>query len=188
MARQRITYKALTEKVDEWNKFYGLEHGDLGLLVVTNNGNVHELCQVLRQDSSALRNLHLSDRNGSVRSCYEAIDGLSNPWNERPMEGVFTVGNEAVYDRGLAEHGSDFKKLGRRGDYPGGYAFQSVDAARWLIAREGNDWAVYKLDAQWDTDTAQSPNGWWHALLRSRRILKKIPKSLGETTTTKRPA
>jgi len=176
MRRKRITYKALTDKVDEWNKFYGLKHGDLGLLVVTNNGNVHELCQVLRQGSSALRNLHLSDRNGSVRSCYEAIDRIPNPWDARPVEGVFTVGHEETYDHQLSKFGASFQKMGSRGDYPGGFAVQSVESARRFLEvhGEGKEWAIYELDAKWGVDTEQSQNGWWHRLLHDRTVLRKV--------------
>ena len=90
---------------------------------------------------------------------------------------VFTVGHEANYDRGIVEYGKKFQKLGRRKDYPGGFAVRTPKDAERLIDEQGKrgEWAVYALAADWDKDTVPSENGWWHALVKSSRVVRKIP-------------
>jgi hypothetical protein len=89
---------------------------------------------------------------------------------------VFTVGHAPTYDRGIRELGSKFKKLGRTKDYAGGFAVKSPDDAKRLINEfnKHNEWAIYEIEADWDTDTIPSTNGWWHALLKSSIVLRKI--------------
>lgn len=90
---------------------------------------------------------------------------------------VFTVGHEANYDRGIVEYGKKFQKLGRRKDYPGGFALRTPEDAERLIDEQGKrgEWAVYALAADWEKDTVPSENGWWHALVKSSRVVRKIP-------------
>lgn len=90
---------------------------------------------------------------------------------------VFTVGHEANYDRGIVEYGAKFQKLGRRKDYPGGFAVRTPQDAERLIDEHGKrgEWAVYALSADWEKDTVPSENGWWHALVKSSRVVRKIP-------------
>lgn len=90
---------------------------------------------------------------------------------------VFTVGHEANYDRGIVEYGKKFQKLGRRKDYPGGFAVRTPEDAERLIDEQGKrgEWAVYALAADWEKDTVPSENGWWHALVKSSRVVRKIP-------------
>lgn len=90
---------------------------------------------------------------------------------------VFTVGHEANYDRGIVEYGKKFQKLGRRKDYPGGFAVRTPEDAERLIDEHGKrgEWAVYALAADWEKDTVPSENGWWHALVKSSLIICKIP-------------
>lgn len=91
--------------------------------------------------------------------------------------GVFTVGNEEHYDRGIREHGRKFMKSGRSAGYSGGFACRTAADAERLIDDRGKrgEWAVYKLDADWDRDTVPSENGWWHALVNSARVVGKVP-------------
>ena len=100
---------------------------------------------------------------------------------------VFTVGTEAYYDRGIAEHGAKFKKVGRRENYAGGFALRTPEDAERLIDEQGKRgvWAVYALEADWDTDTVPSSNGWWHALIKSSRIVCKVPTSKEDAGTRK---
>lgn len=96
---------------------------------------------------------------------------------------VFTVGHEETYDRGISERGGKFKKVGRSDDYPGGFACRTPEDAERLIDEfdKRGKWAVYELDADWDDDTVQSLNGWWHALLRSSVIMRKALDNTSRT-------
>lgn len=88
---------------------------------------------------------------------------------------VYTVGNQRVYDKRIRELGRDFLKIGRTHSYPGGFAVSCVADARKLVIEFGrNDWAVYELEADWDTDTTPSQNGWWHALVNDSVILRRV--------------
>ena len=89
---------------------------------------------------------------------------------------VYTVGHEESYDDGIKGLGKAFLKLGRKNDYPGGFAVCSVDDAIRLIEEQDKVgyWAVYELDADWEKDTVQSLNGWWHALINDSLILRKV--------------
>lgn len=90
---------------------------------------------------------------------------------------VFTVGQKDTYDRGIKELGERFRKIGRKEDYPGGFAVSSIADARRLIRefeKEGI-WGVYELDAEWGVDTTPSENGWWHALLRDA-VIRPVSK------------
>lgn len=94
---------------------------------------------------------------------------------------VYTVGNEANYDKGIVEYGTKFQKLGAqpKSGYPGGFAVRTPEDAERLIDERGmrGEWAVYLLDADWDVDTVPSVNGWWHALVNTSRILRKVSPS-----------
>lgn len=94
---------------------------------------------------------------------------------EQPVR-VFTVGFEQNYDRGILEYGSEFKKLGRRSTYPGGFAACRVEDAFRLIHEfdQLGKWAVYELEADWERDTVPSENGWWHALINDSLIVRKV--------------
>ena len=89
---------------------------------------------------------------------------------------IFTVGNEVNYDRGILVQGSKFLKVGRRDGYPGGFACKFASDAARLIAEFGKcgEWAVYEILASWDTDTAPSANGWWHALIHDSVVIRKV--------------
>lgn len=92
------------------------------------------------------------------------------------MNNVFTIGNEETYDRGLQQLGDAFCKMGAKPPrYPGGFALKTVEDACRLIDEFGkqSEWAVYRLEADWDKDTKPSDNGWWHSLQRDATILEK---------------
>lgn len=94
---------------------------------------------------------------------------------------VFTVGHESAYD-GLILDDIEVKKLGRRDDYPGGYACRSIDDAVRLIEELGKtgEWAVYRLKADWDRDTEPSSDGWWHDLIHDSVVAEKVSTQLGD--------
>lgn len=95
---------------------------------------------------------------------------------------VFTVGTAEAYDEGIRTRGDEFKKLGRRENYPGGFACNSIDDAKRLIDTFGKRgvWAVYELNAEWDRDTVKSKHGWWHALINDSIILRKVPNEMND--------
>jgi len=89
---------------------------------------------------------------------------------------VYTVGDEDTYDSRLKACPSNFKKLGKTDNYPGGFALKTIEDAVRLI-KEFNkvrEWAVYELDADWDEDTVKSERGWWSGLQRDAYILRKV--------------
>jgi hypothetical protein len=92
---------------------------------------------------------------------------------------IYTVGHEKNYDEHLAgPNAAKFKKLGRRkkDGYPGGFAAKTPEDAMRIIDEmgKGREWAVYEVDADWERDTAPSENGWWHALIKTSRIIRKV--------------
>lgn len=96
---------------------------------------------------------------------------------------IYTVGFEVGYDEQLAgPNAHRFDKVGRNGSYPGGFAVRTPMEAARLIHEWGKEgeWATYEVDADWDADTKPSLQGWWHALQRNARILRKVetPKLL----------
>lgn len=90
---------------------------------------------------------------------------------------IYTVGYEVGYDEQLAgPNAHKFDKVGRNGSYPGGFAVQTPLQAARLIQEWGKkgEWATYEVDADWELDTKPSLQGWWHALQRNARILRKV--------------
>ncbi len=92
---------------------------------------------------------------------------------------IYTIGHAENYKAAIAKTGS-IQKLGRdhKGghlpkDYPGGYAFKSWrDAIRRIEeAYSESGFAVFGMKADWDKDTAPSPNGWWHNLINDSEIV-----------------
>lgn len=108
---------------------------------------------------------------------------------------IYTIGHRRKYEEGLRrsqETGIPLKKIGERFDhipwydeemtvwvrlpgppnYPGGYAFRTVEDAQARIDEISNgEYAVFGLEAEWGVDTEQSTNGPWHRLLRDARIV-----------------
>ena len=89
---------------------------------------------------------------------------------------VYTVGHEETYDIRLAIHGDGFVKKGASDNYVGGFACQTVPAARLLIREFGKEgeWAVYELEADWNKDAVPSNNGWWYALRNDSVVIRKV--------------
>lgn len=65
---------------------------------------------------------------------------------------IYTVGNRAVYEQVLDDVGEGHMyKMGTRGDYEGGVAFKTEEAAL-AYASEKENYEVYLIDASWDED------------------------------------
>lgn len=85
---------------------------------------------------------------------------------------IYTIGHKDSYLAAIAEHGV-IEKSGRSETYPGGYAFRTAEDAQRRIdeAHVCEGLAVFGLEADWETDTVQSAEGWWHDLLRDAVIV-----------------
>lgn len=53
----RITFKALSEAVDEWNEAHGFKYGDVGFLEVNNNAENVWLSTHCRPNCGAVRDV-----------------------------------------------------------------------------------------------------------------------------------
>lgn len=73
---------------------------------------------------------------------------------------IYTIGHEERYRAALRTFGAITK-------LPGGYAFQTIEAAQAEIIRRGKTgaWSVWGVEAEWDTDVFPSPDGPYHVLL-----------------------
>ncbi len=81
---------------------------------------------------------------------------------------IFTIGHKESYDQGLKDLGLSFRKLGRclyeGSPYVGGIVFATAEEAESFRLPKYPDYAVYGLDADWDTMTYVIEDG-------SRRLL-----------------
>lgn len=71
----RISYKRLTDAVEEWNKLHNLQYLDKGYLKVGNDGNVHWLQYLTKQGQTCCNNIDGTD--GSLKSCYQRLNWLT---------------------------------------------------------------------------------------------------------------
>lgn len=101
---------------------------------------------------------------------------------------IYTIGNKKNYLETIKEHGT-IQKTGkaimeeqqewceenRLGyDYIGGYCFLTQEDARRRIdeAYADRGFAIFGLNADWETDTYPNPEGgWWHNLLIDADII-----------------
>ena len=90
---------------------------------------------------------------------------------------IFTVGKTDVYDPYLRDD-SDAAKLGRGQDhvgnyYSGGSVWKTREAAQsYLDATNQNEFSVYGVLADWETQTEPEPGQEWHRLLVTSRLVK----------------
>lgn len=86
---------------------------------------------------------------------------------------VYTVGPARTYKAKLEVWGN-LSKVGRTENYKGGCAFQTIEAAQRFIQekmpQEPSKYAVFGLEANWETDTEPSEDDWWNYLLVNRPI------------------
>lgn len=90
---------------------------------------------------------------------------------------IYTIGHYVSYMKGFEDAGDGaLYKLGRTEDYEGGCAFRTADDARRAIEElEQEDfYAVFGLDADWETETEPSAAHWWHDLLVDAPILPLV--------------
>lgn len=97
---------------------------------------------------------------------------------------IYTIGSRENYLNAIENSdGGYIEKLGRypreSGEYvntrPDGYVGGTVvqtfeDALRLLDTMPGA-YCIWGVDANWETDTVPSKNGWWHDLLYDSRII-----------------
>lgn len=87
---------------------------------------------------------------------------------------IYTIGHRENYWQAILESEKGvILKTGRTDDYVGGYAFQTIaDASKMIDSMpNGEYFAVFGLDADWDDDTELSRDGWWHNLINSVPII-----------------
>jgi len=94
---------------------------------------------------------------------------------------IYTIGHVENYLKAIADSPDGaIKKLGRcepgerfPDGYTGGYAFKTVEDAQRRIdeAYPDRGFGVFGLDAEWEMDTTQNTNGWWHNLVNSSGII-----------------
>jgi hypothetical protein len=73
--KTRISYKKLTDAVNQWNTENNLQYLDKGFVKVGNDGNVHWLQYLTEQGATKCKNV--SDTDGSLKSCYNRLTYLS---------------------------------------------------------------------------------------------------------------
>ena len=87
---------------------------------------------------------------------------------------IYTVGSKKAYLRQLLREGK-VMKTGRCRGYAGGCAFRTrEDAQRYLdeLSIQGyKDYMVFGLLANWDKQTRESPDHWWHDLLVDAEVV-----------------
>lgn len=104
---------------------------------------------------------------------------------------IYTIGHEKSYLEAIANSPNGvLHKMGKRPNgeqflnvydrdkqfpngYPGGYAFRSIADAKRRIEEKysTSNYAVFGIDANWETDVEPSPRGWWHNLLCDAEII-----------------
>ncbi|MGB1249037.1 MAG: hypothetical protein ACPG8W_00275 [Candidatus Promineifilaceae bacterium] len=88
---------------------------------------------------------------------------------------LYTVGPRNVYKAQAEVWGRPLLKVGRSDDYLGGCVFQNVETAQRFIAEKtdghGDRFGVFGVEADWQSDTIPSEDGWWHHLLLDKRII-----------------
>lgn len=85
---------------------------------------------------------------------------------------IYTIGKEKSYLDSIERVG-EIEKMGRNDAYRGGYAFNSYKDAQHRIDEAYLGWgfAVFGMDANWERDTVQASDGWWHNLLTDATII-----------------
>jgi hypothetical protein len=90
---------------------------------------------------------------------------------------AFTIGIEDCYEQAILDN-PNTKKLGRMGDYEGGWVWKTFEEAREFLVAQGlqDQYRVYglSLEGSWETDVSPepSPKDGVHRLLRDSRIVR----------------
>lgn len=94
---------------------------------------------------------------------------------------IYTIGHTDSYEEGFLLYGEEFRKLGRIPNgadgfsYQGGSVFKTIkDAAAYLKANQPilDDYSVYGVLADWDTQTVPNKSGVFHDLLVTSTLVK----------------
>jgi hypothetical protein len=91
---------------------------------------------------------------------------------------IYTLGHKPSYVRGFKEaeiNGVPLMKLGRTATYQGGSVWQLRGEVEAHIAANQprlENYAVYGVEAEWGVDTAPSPHGPWHDLLKNAPLVE----------------
>lgn len=82
---------------------------------------------------------------------------------------LYTIGNTESYTRYLAQYGAECKKA------VGGSVWRTYrEASKYLKGeRKDDEYSVYGVDANWDTDTEPTEYK-WHSLNKDCRIIELI--------------
>lgn len=84
---------------------------------------------------------------------------------------IYTIGHAETYRNTMSQITEPMLKVGKgiwQGQpYEGGYAFRTYEDAMRRIDEAYPDWGfdVFGMEADWDTETEPSEEGWWHHLL-----------------------
>ncbi len=83
---------------------------------------------------------------------------------------LYTIGIRKGYLQAFGK--PPVTKIGRQPDYPGGYAFKTIeDAERERTRIRRPDFEIFGLLAEWGKDTTPSDGGLWHNLLVDREVV-----------------
>lgn len=84
---------------------------------------------------------------------------------------MFTIGHTESYDAGLIEYGTEFRKLGKNGNYIGGIVFHTEKGAfDYLLDNKLETFSVYSIDCS--KEDLYKVGEYYH-LCKSVRIVKK---------------
>lgn len=86
---------------------------------------------------------------------------------------IFTLGKTDVYDPLLRDH-PDATKEGRSDDYAGGSVWETFEAAQAYLDSTilGEEFSIYGVLADWETQTEPEPGQGWHRLLVTSKLIK----------------
>jgi len=85
---------------------------------------------------------------------------------------IYTLGHTEAYERYFQEQGVP-QKLGKTDDYVGGSVWQSFsEANKHRLKLKMNDFSVYGVLADWNSDTEKSLDGDFHDLLVTSDLIK----------------
>lgn len=87
---------------------------------------------------------------------------------------IYTIGHTESYEKYLNEQGEDCKKSGPTPGYRGGSVWKTREDAQEYLDEYGmEDYSVYGVLADWDTETRYDDSGEsWNDLLVDARIVR----------------
>jgi len=83
---------------------------------------------------------------------------------------LYTIGHTTSYEQYFLEQSPDGPhKKGRDESYPGGSVWATFEEAHMNCPE---NYSVYGVDADWESDTVPSSDGTWHDLLKDAKLIK----------------